>query len=72
MVQKAKKLKKNDFFLAYADAELASNYFTSIVGKNRIIPAFACARKKSFFLAFWLFVPWYKTSRKNTKIIHKS
>jgi hypothetical protein len=49
MVQKAKKL-KNNLFRAYADAKLASNYLTSIVGINKIIPAFAYARKKLFKL----------------------
>jgi hypothetical protein len=43
---------KNNFFRAYADAKLASNYLTSIVGINKIIPAFAYARKKLFFKLF--------------------
>jgi hypothetical protein len=52
MVQRAKKF-KNIFFQAYADSKLASNYLTSIVGINKIIPAFAYGRKKLFlnFLA---------------------
>ncbi len=43
---------KNNFFRAYEDAKLASNYLTSIVGINKIKPAFAYARKKIFFKLF--------------------
>jgi hypothetical protein len=43
---------KNNFFRANADAKLVSNYLTSIVGINKMIPAFAYARKKLFFKLF--------------------
>ncbi len=58
---------KNDFFRAYADAKLPSNYLTSIVGINKIIPAFAYARKKSFF-GFLAFCTMVRNFYQNTDI----
>jgi hypothetical protein len=45
---------KNNFFRAYANTKLASNYLTSIVGINKIIPAIAYAGK-NYFLSFLAF-----------------
>ncbi len=63
---------KNDFFRAYADAKLTSNYLTSIVGINKIIPAFAYAREKSFFKLFGFLYHGTKlvekTQKKFTKV----
>ncbi len=71
MVQKAKKL-KNNFFRAYADAKLASNYLTSIIGINKINTGIRICSKKIFFKLFGFLYHGTKlvekTQKKFTKV----